>query len=113
VGIHLGDIDRLVILLARVQDHREHAIRVSQRSVEGELPQEQHPVVDHLDLLGSDQERDRDGQVVAGAFFLQLGGREVVNRHVRNGVHVGLTRCGPTSFEILEHRGTIWHKLRR
>ena len=67
----------LIPLLLGQVCHRQQPVNVTERTVQRQLAEEQHPVEVCRDLFREHQQRDRDGQIVGGAFLAQVSRRKV------------------------------------
>jgi len=75
--VRLGNEEALVAVSPSHRGHGQHAVHVAQAAVEGELADE-HGIGDvGQQLLRAHQQGHSDGQVVGGAFFAQVGRRQV------------------------------------
>ena len=64
-------------LRARERSHRQDAVRVTHNAVERHFADDERARQIGLELFGCPQQTDGDGEVVRGAFFAEIGRREV------------------------------------
>ena len=97
-GVDLRHDDAPKPLLAGKVDHREDAVGVPQRAVEGQLAEEDGVGEVGGHLAGAQQHAHGNGKIVGGAFLLEVCGGEVHGDPAHGEVAAAVAHSGPDAF---------------